>query len=162
VLVTAGATLKAPEGASVPDHAPDAVHDAALVADHVKVLLAPASIERGLADRVTVGFGGCTVTVIDKAGEVPLAFVQASVYVAVAAGVTTSVPEVACSPDQAPEAVHDVALVEDHLRVLVAPTTSVAGAAESFTFGTVFTGGVTATVTAAAGETPLALEQVKT
>jgi len=79
VLVAAGATVTVPETASVPDQLPDAVHDVALVEDHVSVLLAPAAIELGLAEIVTVGFGGITATVIDLAGELPLALVHTSV-----------------------------------------------------------------------------------
>ena len=50
---------------SLPDHAPEALHEVALVDDHVNVALPPLVIELGLAARVTVGVGGVTETVAD-------------------------------------------------------------------------------------------------
>ncbi len=70
MAVAAGDTLEVPEVASGPDHAPDAVHEVALVEDQVSVLLAPAVIELELAVNETVGgtaAGGTadTLTVTD-------------------------------------------------------------------------------------------------
>ncbi len=48
-----------------PDHAPDAEHDVALVADQVSVELLPLITELGLAPRLTVGAGDVTDTVAD-------------------------------------------------------------------------------------------------
>jgi hypothetical protein len=41
----------------LPAHAPDAVHDVALVADQLKVELLPLATVLGLADKFTVGTG---------------------------------------------------------------------------------------------------------
>ena len=51
--------------ALLPDHAPEAVHEVALVADQVSVELAPLATVLGLADKVTTGAGGVTETVAD-------------------------------------------------------------------------------------------------
>ncbi len=50
---------------SLPDQAPEATHEVALVDDHVNVALPPLVIELGLAARATVGAGGVTETVAD-------------------------------------------------------------------------------------------------
>jgi hypothetical protein len=49
----------------LPDQEPDAMHDVALVLDHVKVELDPLVTEAGLAVRVTVAAGWVTETVAD-------------------------------------------------------------------------------------------------
>ena len=51
--------------ASVPDQAPEAVHDVAAVELHVRVALLPETIVVGLAVSVTVGAGVVTVTLAD-------------------------------------------------------------------------------------------------
>ena len=51
--------------ALLPDHPPEAVHAVALVADQVRVELAPLATVLGLADKVTTGAGGVTETVAD-------------------------------------------------------------------------------------------------
>lgn len=55
-----------PLTALVPDHAPEAVHEVALVEDHVRVELLPLAMVLGLAPKLTeaVSFG-LTVTVVD-------------------------------------------------------------------------------------------------
>jgi len=67
-------------------------------------------------------------------------------------------PLVASLPDQAPEAVHEVALVADQFRVALAPLTTVAGLAVIVTVGAAAVG-VTETVTACVA-LPLAPLQV--
>ncbi len=62
----------------LPDHAPDAVQDAAFSADQVRVELLPLITELGLAVRLTVGAGVLTETVADCAA-VPPSPVQDSV-----------------------------------------------------------------------------------
>ena len=52
-------------------------------------------------------------------------------------------PLTALAPDQAPEAVHALALLEDHVRAALLPLTTVLGLAASATVGA---GGVTDTV----------------
>ena len=53
--------------ASLPDQAPEAVHDVALVDDQVRVDAAPLVTVLGLAARVTVGAAVVTETVADCA-----------------------------------------------------------------------------------------------
>jgi hypothetical protein len=55
----------------VPDQAPDAVQEVALLADQVKVALLPLITELGLALNVTVGAGDFTDTVADCAALPP-------------------------------------------------------------------------------------------
>ena len=72
-----------PLGASVPDHAPDAVQLVALVVDQVSVLALPLVTVLGLAVRETVGAGCVTETVADWLA-VPPGPVQARVKVELA------------------------------------------------------------------------------
>ena len=51
--------------ALVPDQAPEAVHEVALVEDQVKVAALPLATVLGLAVKLTVAAGGVTVTVVD-------------------------------------------------------------------------------------------------
>ncbi len=67
-----------PLTALLPDQAPEAVHEVALVLDHVSVELAPLATVLGLALRLTVGAGGVTDTVAD-CNALPPAPVQVSV-----------------------------------------------------------------------------------
>jgi hypothetical protein len=79
VLVAESAPVDTePAVASLPDHAPLAVHPVALVEDHVSVLEPPEPMLAGLALIVTVG-AGRTVTVADCGCEVPPVPVQVSV-----------------------------------------------------------------------------------
>jgi len=55
----------------LPDHAPEAVHEVALVADQVRVELLPLITELGLALRLIVGAGDFTDTVADCAALPP-------------------------------------------------------------------------------------------
>ncbi len=57
-----------------------------------------------------------TFMVVDRAIDPPVP-VQVKVYVEVTVGVTTCVPDVALVPDQAPEAMQEVALVELQMSV---------------------------------------------
>jgi hypothetical protein len=54
-----------------PDHAPEAMHEVALVADQAKVELLPLITELGLALRLIVGAGDFTDTVADCAALPP-------------------------------------------------------------------------------------------
>ncbi len=51
--------------ALVPDHAPDATHDVALVADQLRVEALPLTTVLGAAARVTVGAAALTETLAD-------------------------------------------------------------------------------------------------
>lgn len=56
----------------VPDQAPDAMQDVALVADQVSMALLPLATVPGAADRLTTGAGVVTDTVADWAAVPPL------------------------------------------------------------------------------------------
>ena len=123
--------------ALVPDHAPEAVHEEELVADQLKVELAPLATVLGLAVRVTAGaVAGLTVTLVDWEA-LPPAPVQESVYVASAVlAPVDCAPLVGSAPDQAPEAVQEVALVADQLSVALLPLATVLGLAVKLIVGT--------------------------
>jgi hypothetical protein len=55
----------------LPDQAPEAAHEVALVEDHVRVAALPLVSVLGLAVSVTVGGGDVTVTVADCAALPP-------------------------------------------------------------------------------------------
>jgi hypothetical protein len=115
-----GVSLAVPDAASVPLHAPLAVHAVALVEDHVSVAASPTVTEVGLTARVTVGAGvtaAVTVTVA-VAVALPPGPVHVMVYVNVPGVLANSLaePETAYPPPHAPLSVQFVALVEDHVR----------------------------------------------
>jgi hypothetical protein len=84
-----------------------------------------------------------TVTVTERL-TLPPAPLQPSVKVLVTvSGLDVSLPEVALVPDQAPEALHEVTLVEDHVSVEVPPLATDVGVAARDSVGA---GGVTVTV----------------
>ena len=135
VVVAVGATLCVPLTALVPVQPPEAVHAVALVLLQVSVEDAPDVIDRGDADKVTVGAGAAvTVTVVCCEADPP-APVQVSAYVVVVAGVTASVPLTALLPVHPLDAVHDVALVDDQVSVEVAPAMIDVGEAAMVTVG---------------------------
>jgi hypothetical protein len=57
------------------------------------------------------------------------------VYVEVSKGATVFVPEVEIAPDQAPDGAHDVAFVDDQVKVLEEPDETLAGDAERLAVG---------------------------
>ena len=131
--------------ASLPFHPPEAVQEVAFVDDQDRVELLPLAMVLGLALKLTVGAGEVTVTVADCAALPPVP-VQVSVYVAFALSAPVDwEPLVALEPDQAPEAVHEVALLDDHVKVEAAPLAIVLGLALRLTVAV----GVAATVTVA-------------
>jgi hypothetical protein len=130
-----------PEVALAPDQPPEAVQDVAFVEDQVSVEDAPLAMFVGFAasDTVGTGVGGgepFTVTVVE-ALAVPAGPVQErlNMVVLVKAGVDEP-PEVALLPDQPPEAVQDVAPVEDQLSVEIPLLVTEVGFAASDTVGT--------------------------
>jgi len=146
VVVVSALEASLPEIDLIPDHPPEAVHDVAFVEDHVRVDEPPLFRENGLAVRDTVGAGvAVTVTVVD-AFCVPPGPVQErlKVLVLVSAPVD-ALPEAALAPDQPTEAVHEVAFVEDHVRVDDPPLATDCGLAVRDTVGA----GVAVTVTVA-------------
>jgi hypothetical protein len=146
VLVTAPDD-SLPEVALAPDQPLEAVQDVALVEDQVSVDDPPLETDVGFAVRDTVGAGGDTVTVADALCA-PLAPVQVRLKVLLLVSAPDdSLPEVALVPDQPPEAVQDVASVEDHVSVDDAPLVTLFGFAASDTVGTAGGGGEPTTVT---------------
>jgi hypothetical protein len=98
-----------PLSALVPDHAPDAVQEVALVDDQVSEAALPRVIELGVAVRLTVGADALTETVAVCAA-LPPDPVQDRVKVALAVSAPVDwEPLRALLPDQAPEAVQAVA-----------------------------------------------------
>ena len=132
-----------PLAALVPDQAPEAVHEVALVAAQVNVELLPLATVLGLAAKLIVGAGEVTETVAacDALPPVPVQ-VRPKVELAVRAPVDCE-PAAALVPAQAPEAVQVVALVADQVSVELPPLATVLGAALKLTVGA---GAVTETV----------------
>jgi hypothetical protein len=127
----------------LPDHAPEAEHEVALLADQFNVALPPLAIALGPTLRMTLGAGDFTVTTAVCAA-LPPGPVQVNVYVALA--VSTPVdcePLIDGLPDQAPEAEHEVAFAADQCSVELVPLVIVLGPALRVTEGA---GGVTETV----------------
>jgi hypothetical protein len=121
--------------AKVPDQPPEAVHAVALLEDQVNVELPPLATLLGLALIVTDGAGAETVTVADWLALPPAPVqVSANLVFVVRAAVFWE-PLVALLPVQPPEAVQDVTLVEDQVRVEVAPLATVLGLAVRVTAG---------------------------
>jgi hypothetical protein len=119
-----------------PFHPPDAVQEVALVEVQLKVEALPLLTLVGLAFNDTVGAGGAeTVTVADCDAEPPAPVqVRINFVVAVSAEVACE-PVVACEPLQPPEAVQELALVDDQLNDEVAPLLTVLGFAVRVTVG---------------------------
>jgi hypothetical protein len=131
-----------PEIALVPDHAPEALQEVALVDDQVSVDDAPLATEVGFAASDTVGAGGVTVTLADALALPPGPVqVREKLLLAVSMAVACC-PEIALLPDQAPDAVQELASVDDQVSVEEPPLTTEVGFAASDTVGA---GGVTVT-----------------
>ena len=102
-----GVTPSAPLIASAPVQPPLAVQEVAFVLDQVRVELPPEEMAVGLADSVTVGAAGFTVTVAVWVAAAPAAFVTVREYIVVTGGVTLTVcPLVTSMFPVAPPAAH--------------------------------------------------------
>ena len=86
-----GVTPSVPLIASAPVQPPLAVQEVAFVLDQVRVELPPEEMVVGLADSVTVGAAGFTVTVAVWVAAAPAAFVTVREYIVVTGGVTLTV-----------------------------------------------------------------------
>jgi hypothetical protein len=84
-------TPSVPLIASAPVQPPLAVQEVAFVLDQVRVELPPEEMAVGLADSVTVGAAGFTVTVAVWVAAAPAAFVTVREYIVVTGGVTLTV-----------------------------------------------------------------------
>jgi hypothetical protein len=122
----------------LPDHAPDAVQAAALVEDQVNIAVLPLGTLVGFALMDTVGFAlaGVTLTVAFCDAEPPVP-AHVSVYwvLALKAAVFCDPPLAASLPLQPPEAVQEVALVDDQIRVEVPPLDTALGLALKLNVG---------------------------
>jgi hypothetical protein len=144
VAVSAEVVLK-PLVGSLPVQPPEAVQEVALVDDQVSVVMAPLATVLGLAEKVTAGSGVVTETVV-ACTALPPDPVQARVNLVVVVSVEVVLePLVGSLPVQPPEAVQEVALVDDQVSVVMAPLATVLGLAEKVTAGS---GVVTETVVA--------------
>ncbi len=124
-----------PLTALLPDQPPEAVQAVVLVEDQVKVVALPLATVLGAAARLTVGAAALTDTVADWVALPPVP-VQVSEYVALAVSAPVDCePLTALLPDQPPEAVQEVALVDDQVKVDVPPLTTVLGLAAKVTVG---------------------------
>ena len=123
----------APLSASLPVHAPEAVQVAALLLAQVRVDALPAVTELGAALKEMTGVAEATVTVVAwlAVPSIPEQVSTNSVFDASAP--TVKEPLVASRPPQPPDAVHVVASVEDHVRVVVPPAATVVGSAVKLT-----------------------------
>jgi hypothetical protein len=124
-----------PVTASVPDQPPEAAQEVALSADQVSVALPPTDTALGPTLRLTVGIGALAETVTDCTA-LPPAPTQVKRYVcAVEIELVGALPVVGWLPDQAPDAVHEVALAADQVSTDVPPCATVLGLALKVTVG---------------------------
>jgi hypothetical protein len=111
-----------PVMALAPAQAPEAVQEVALLDDQVSVDALPLAIVLGLALKLTVAVGFALTVTVAVCAAVPPAPLQVSVYAEVLVNAPVDwVPVIALAPDQAPEAAHEVAFVEDHVSVALLP-----------------------------------------
>ena len=124
-----------PDTAFVPDQAPEAAQEVAFVAVQFNVALLPLVMALGPTLKLTVGAAALMETVADWVAVPPVPE-QLSVYVALAESTPVDCdPVSAFAPDQAPDAVQDVALEELHVSVELVPLAMVLGATEMLTEG---------------------------
>src|SRR4029077_13901768 len=119
--------LALPLVGSFPDHPAEAVQLLALLDDQLSIADAPLLTVVGLALRLTVGLGGGaeTLTVTDRLA-LPPGPLQASVKVVVALSAPVlALPPVGSLPDQPPEAVQLLALLDDQLSIADPPLLTV-------------------------------------
>ena len=135
-----------PEIALLPDHAPEARQELASVDDQLRVEELPLITEVGFAVSDTMGTGAVTVTLAD-ALAVPPSPVQTMAKVLELVNTPLDwLPEVALMPSHAPEAVQELASVDDQVRMEESPLTTEVGFAVSDTVGSGGGGVLTVTV----------------
>jgi hypothetical protein len=120
-----------------PDQPPDAVHEVAFVAVHFTVELAPLATVLGLALMLTVGAVEAdfsdTVAVWTALPPGPVQL-KVKLFGALIAPVLWE-PVGALLPDQAPEALHEVAFLADQVSVALLPLDTLLGVAPMVTTG---------------------------
>ena len=156
LTLVSSAGVVAPE--KMPELSPSKVPEISEAASKPTHFITPGCAHRVVKSWLPVS-GGDTVTVADALAAPPDP-VQVRLNVVVLVNATVDwVPEVALAPDQPPEAVQEVAFVEDQVRVEDAPFATDVGFAARDTVGG---GGVPGTVTVAeALPLPPDPEQVK-
>jgi hypothetical protein len=111
------------------------VHDVAFVAFHESIDMLPLLTLPGLAEIETTGAGGVTETIAD-CDALPPAPAQLKLYVVLAAiAPVVPLPCIALLPDHPPDAVQEVAFVEDQDSVDAFPLRIVLGLALIVTVG---------------------------
>jgi hypothetical protein len=134
-----GPITSTPAGPLDPDHAPPALHETAFVDDQVRLTDSLSVVtSEGLAKKETVGVGGgVTASTVTHRSTRPPGPSQLSVNVLVEGrGPTCSLPVFGLLPDQAPPAVHELVLIDDHVRVAGSPVSRIEGFAASDSAGT--------------------------
>ena len=125
-----------PVRALAPCHAPEAVHEVALLEDQLRVDALPLPMVLGFAFRLTVTAGFALTVTVAVCATVPPAPLQVRVYAEVLVSAPVDcVPATALVPDQAPEAVQEVAFVADQVSVEPFPLVTVLGPALKVTVG---------------------------
>jgi hypothetical protein len=120
----------------LPDQAPDAVHEVALLLDQLRVLLAPLVTEVGFALSVNVGEDAVLTVIVTLRVAVPPAPVQLSEYVdELVSGPVDVEPLTLLVPDQAPEALQLEAFVALQFKVAALPLLTDVGLAVSVITG---------------------------
>jgi hypothetical protein len=143
--------LWVPAMALVPAQAPEAAHAVALAVDQLRLVALPLAMELGLALSTTLGAGAFTDTEADWFA-LPPGPVQVNVNVELAVRVPVDcVPWTALVPDQAPDAVHVVALAAVQFSVAMPPLVMALGPTLNVTVGG---GDLTETVTDCAALPP--------
>ena len=125
-----------PVRALVPVHAPDAVHEVALLEDQVRVDALPLPMVLGLALKLTVTVGFALTVTVAVWAAVPPVPVHVRVYAEVEVSAPVDwLPEIAFAPDQAPDAAHEVEFVADQVSVALPPLLIALGPTLSMTTG---------------------------
>lgn len=119
----------------LPDHAPEAEHDVAFAADHVRVAGLPELTVLGLTCRATAGAGAVTVTVTDWVAEPPGPVQVTAKSLVLERLPVDQVPLVGTESCQPPLAVHSTASVAFHVRTEVPKLPIVVGEAAKVTDG---------------------------
>ena len=131
-----GTEVAEPLRPTAPAHAPPAVQDVMFPEVQRRVTGEPKTTVVGETSNVSVGTGGGR-TPRTEIVTVLTADPHVSVYLADAVrGKVVCEPLLALGPDHAPLAVHELALVDDQVKVEVAPEMTVVGFAVSVTVGT--------------------------
>lgn len=119
----------------LPDQAPEAVQEVALLLDQASLEAVPELTVLGLALSVTTDGNVGTVTVTDCVAEPPSPVQVRSYSVVLVSAPVDQVPLVATAPLQPPEAVHAVASLELQVKLELAPLATVVGAPVNVTAG---------------------------